>query len=81
MAKERGLTPAQLAMLWVKDQPGVTAPIIGPRTMNHLEQMLPLLEMSFPDEDGLLFDELNPPGSAVCDFHNTSGWMKMRIPD
>jgi len=81
MAKERGLTPAQLAMLWVKDQPAVTAPIIGPRTMEHLEQMLPLLEMSFPDEDRLLFDELNPPGSAVCNFHNTSGWMKMKILD
>jgi aryl-alcohol dehydrogenase-like predicted oxidoreductase len=79
MAEERGLTPAQLAMLWVKDQPGVTAPIIGPRTMEHLEQMLPLLEMSFPDEDRLLFDELNPPGSAVCDFHNTSCWMKMKV--
>jgi hypothetical protein len=49
--------------------------------MAHLEQMLPLLEMSFPDEDRSLFDELNPPGSAGCDFHNTSGWMKMKIPD
>jgi aryl-alcohol dehydrogenase-like predicted oxidoreductase len=81
MAEERGLTPAQLAMLWVKDQPGVTAPIIGPRTMDHLEQMLPLLEMSFPDEDRPRFDELNPPGSAVCNFHDTSGWMKMKVSD
>jgi aryl-alcohol dehydrogenase-like predicted oxidoreductase len=81
MAEERGLTPAQLAMLWVKDQPAVTAPIIGPRTMDHLQQMLRLLEMSFPDEDRPLFDGLNPPGSAVCDFHDTSGWMKMKIPD
>jgi aryl-alcohol dehydrogenase-like predicted oxidoreductase len=81
MAEERGLTPEQLAMLWVKDQPAVTAPIIGPRTMDHLEQMLPLLEMSFPDEDRPLFDELNPPGSAVSNFHDTSGWMKMKVPD
>jgi len=81
MAAERGLTPAQLAVLWVKDQPGVTAPIIGPRTMEHLEQMLPLLEMTLPDEDRPLFDELNPPGSAVSDFHNSSGWMKMKLPD
>jgi aryl-alcohol dehydrogenase-like predicted oxidoreductase len=81
MAEERGLTAAQLAMLWVKDQPGVTAPIIGPRTMDHLEQMLPLLEMSFPDEDRPLFDELSPPGSAASNFHDTSGWMRMKIPD
>ncbi len=81
MAAERGLNAAQLAMLWVKDQPGVTAPIIGPRTMNHLAQMLPLLEMTLSDEDRPLFDELNPPGSAVSDFHNSSGWMKMKLPD
>ena len=37
MAAERGLTITQLALLWVKDQPGITAPIIGPRTIEHLE--------------------------------------------
>jgi aryl-alcohol dehydrogenase-like predicted oxidoreductase len=68
-------------MLWVKDQPGVTAPIIGPRTINHLAQMLPLLEMNLSDEDRLLFDELNPAGSAASDFHNSSGWMKMKLLD
>lgn len=80
MAAERGLTPAQLAVLWVKDQPGVTAPIIGPRTMDHLQQMLPLLDYALADEDRLLFDALNPPGSVITDFHNTSGWMKMKLP-
>ena len=33
LARERGLSTAQLALLWVKDQPGVTAPIVGPRTL------------------------------------------------
>jgi aryl-alcohol dehydrogenase-like predicted oxidoreductase len=32
IAAERGLSSSQLALLWVKDQPGVTSPIIGPRT-------------------------------------------------
>ncbi len=36
MAQERGLTASQLSLLWVKDQPGITAPIIGPRTLAHL---------------------------------------------
>jgi aryl-alcohol dehydrogenase-like predicted oxidoreductase len=80
MAAERELTSSQLAMLWVKDQPGITAPIIGPRTMDHLQQMLPLLEMTLSDEDRPLFDALCPPGSAVSNFHNTSGWMKMKLP-
>jgi len=79
LARERNLTAAQLAMLWVKDQPGVTSPIIGPRTMEQLIEMLPLLEKNLADSDRAIFDELVPPGSAVSDFHNTSGWMKMRI--
>jgi len=81
MAKERGLTASQLALLWVMDQPGVTSPIIGPRTMAHLEDALPLLEMKLADEDRPLFDALVHPGTAVADFHNSNEWMKARIFD
>ena len=44
LAKQRGLSVAQFALTWVKDQPGVTAPIIGPRTMEQLEDLLPVLD-------------------------------------
>ena len=81
MAKERGLTAAQLALLWVKDQPGVTAPIIGPRTMQHIESFLPVLEMKLADADRPLFDALVHPGNAVADFHNSNEWMKAKISD
>lgn len=81
MAQERGLTAAQLALLWVKDQPGVTAPIIGPRTMAHLESFLPVMEMSLAAADRPLFDELVHPGNAVADFYNSNDWMKARILD
>jgi aryl-alcohol dehydrogenase-like predicted oxidoreductase len=81
MAQARGMTPAQLALLWVKDQPAVTAPILGPRTMAHLEDALPVLEMTLDHETADALDELVPPGSAVADFHNTSGWMRARITD
>ncbi len=78
-ARERGLTPAQFALLWCKDQPGVTSPIIGPRTMAHLEDALPVLEMTLSDEDRAFCDELVHPGNAVSDFHNSNPWMKARI--
>ncbi len=81
MAKERGLTSAQLALLWVKDQPGVTAPIIGPRTMEHLNSFLPLLEMDLHPEDEEQFDQLVHPGNAVADFFNSNDWMKARVID
>jgi 1-deoxyxylulose-5-phosphate synthase len=79
MARERGMTGAQLALLWVKDQPGVTAPIVGPRTMEHVESFLAVLNMHLADADRPLFDALVHPGNAVADFHNSNDWMKARI--
>ena len=79
MAEERGMTASQLSLLWTKDQPGVTAPIIGPRTLAHLEDALAILDKSFDHADRPLFDELVHPGTAVSDFHNSNDWMKARV--
>lgn len=79
MAAERSLTTSQLALLWVKDQPGVTAPIIGPRTLAHLEDALGILDKNLDAADIPLFDELVHPGNAVADFHNSNDWMKARV--
>lgn len=81
MAQERGMTLSQLSLLWLKDQPGVTAPIIGPRTLEHLEDALPLLEKKLEEADRPLFDALVHPGNAVADFFNSNEWMKARIED
>ena len=81
MARARNLTSSQLGLLWVMDQPGVTSPIIGPRTMAHLEDALPLLEMQLTDADRPQFDALVHPGTAVADFHNSNEWMKARVRD
>ncbi len=79
MAQERGLTASQLSLLWTKDQPGITAPIIGPRTLAHLEEALAILDKSLDEADRPLFDELVHSGNAVADFHNSNDWMKARI--
>jgi len=79
MAQERGLTASQLSLLWIKDQPGITAPIIGPRTLAHLEDALSILDKKLDAADRPLFDELVHPGTAVADFHNSNEWMKARI--
>jgi aryl-alcohol dehydrogenase-like predicted oxidoreductase len=79
VADSMGITASQLALLWVKDQPAVTAPIIGPRTEAHLNDALAVLEMSLESEIANALDQIVPPGTALADFHNTSGWMKMRV--
>ena len=79
MAQERGMTASQLGLLWLKDQPGVTSPIIGPRTLAHLEEALAILDKNLDDADRPLFDALVHPGNAVADFFNSNEWMKARI--
>jgi len=79
LAKKAGITPAQLGVLWCKDQPGVTAPLIGPQKVKHLEDFIPVLEMTLSDELREACDNLVPPGSAVANFHNTAGWMKGKL--
>ena len=79
LAEARNMSASQLALLWVKDQPAVTAPIYGPRTMAHLEDALPVLDMVLADEDRAVFDALVPPGNAVADFHDSNNWYKGRL--
>jgi aryl-alcohol dehydrogenase-like predicted oxidoreductase len=79
LAKQRNMTASQLALLWVKDQPAITAPIIGPRTMEHLKDNLAVLEQSLAEEDRTALDAINGPGNALSDFHNSNPWMKTRI--
>lgn len=79
LAVQFGLSPAQLAILWCKDQPGITAPLIGPRTVAQLEHLLPVMDMALSDEMRQACDALVPPGNAVTDFHNTAPWLKTTI--
>lgn len=79
IAKERGITASQFALLWLKDQPGVTAPIVGPRTIEHIDDNLTILDQKFNEKDHELVDNLVHPGNAVADFFNSNEWMKARI--
>jgi len=79
IARDHGKTPGQLALLWCKDQPGVTSPILGPRTIEQLTELLPVLEMSLTPSERLACDALVPPGGVVANFHNTAPWMKTPI--
>jgi aryl-alcohol dehydrogenase-like predicted oxidoreductase len=79
LARDYGLSPGQFALLWCKDQPGVTAPVVGPRTLEQFADLLPVLDMSLTDEQRAACDAINPPGTALVDFHNTAGWSRTVI--
>ena len=69
MAKAKGCTVAQLALAWVSRQPGVTSPIIGPRTMEQLEDNLGSLDVVLTSEDLAAIDAIVPPGTAASPFY------------
>jgi aryl-alcohol dehydrogenase-like predicted oxidoreductase len=50
VAGELGAGMAQVALAWLLAQPGVTAPIIGPRTLEQLEDLLPAAELALDAE-------------------------------
>jgi aryl-alcohol dehydrogenase-like predicted oxidoreductase len=71
----RGLTSGQLALLWLRDRPAVTSPIVGPRTIEHLQESLAVADHEPLDDDAIAaLDAAVAPGTFVSNFHNTSGW-------
>ncbi|HUD15706.1 MAG TPA: aldo/keto reductase, partial [Acidimicrobiales bacterium] len=62
LAEESGLGLIQLALGFVLEHPAITSPIIGPRTMEHLESQLPALELRLAPDVLDRIDEIVPPG-------------------
>jgi len=79
LAADLGYSAAQLAILWTKSQPGITAPLVGPRDVAQLEHLLPVLNQTLSEEGMEACDRLVPPGAAVANFHNSANWMKMPV--
>ncbi|MFT4109627.1 aldo/keto reductase [Propionicimonas sp.] len=53
------LTPAQVALLWVRDAPGVTAPLLGARTVAQLEPYLACEDLELPAEIVSALDDVS----------------------
>jgi aryl-alcohol dehydrogenase-like predicted oxidoreductase len=51
IARERGVTPAQIACAWILQAPGVTAPIIGATKLNHVKELLASVDIKLTKEE------------------------------
>jgi aryl-alcohol dehydrogenase-like predicted oxidoreductase len=65
LAEAAGMTLIEMAIAFVIRHPAVTAAIIGPRTMEHLESQLPAADIQLSDEVLDRIDEIVPPGVNV----------------
>jgi len=60
LCRELGEKPADVALAWLLNNPVVTAPIIGPRTMEQLDGSLRALEIKLSEETLKKLDEIFP---------------------
>ncbi len=65
LADEAGMTLIEMALAFVINHPGVTAAIIGPRTMDHLESQLTAADVELSDELLDQIDEIVAPGVNI----------------
>ena len=65
LAEEAGLSLIHLALAFVLRHPTVTAPIIGPRTMEQLESQLGATDVTLSDDVLDAIDEIVPPGTNL----------------
>src|SRR4051794_31315915 len=65
LAEEAGITLIQMAIAFVLDHPAVTAPIIGPRTMEHLDSQLAAADVSLSADVLDRIDAFVPPGVTL----------------
>lgn len=69
LAKDKGCTPSRFALAWCASQPGITCPILGPRTMEQFEDYLSALDVQITDEDRARVDAIVPPGRVVVPYY------------
>lgn len=66
LCRELGEPPAAVALAWLLHNPVVTAPIIGPRTMEQLESAVRATEITLDEETLAALDEIFPgPGGEA----------------
>jgi NDP-hexose 2,3-enoyl reductase len=61
LCDEIGSHPADVGLAWLLNQPGVTAPIIGPRTLKQLDSNLGALDVTLDPTALERLDEIFPP--------------------
>ena len=71
-AGDKACTPSQLALAWNAAQPGVTAPVVGPRTLEQLVDNLGAWDVELEAADFERIDAFAPPGRATLTYYDAA---------
>jgi aryl-alcohol dehydrogenase-like predicted oxidoreductase len=72
LAEQKGASVSQLALAWTVQQPLITSSIIGPRTLEQLEDNLKALNVELNKDDLTRIDKIVPPGEHVVPFYQAA---------
>ena len=72
LAAAKGCTPSQLALAWCAAGPGITAPIVGPRSVEQLEDNLGALDVTITPADFERIDAVSPPGGFIARYYEAA---------
>ncbi len=68
LAEAKGVTLAEFSLAWLMQRPGITAPIAGPRTVEHIRSAVKACEIELTAEELAKVDEIIPPGGNVTNY-------------
>jgi aryl-alcohol dehydrogenase-like predicted oxidoreductase len=69
IAKEKNVTPSQLALAWTLRKDIITSSIIGPRTMQQYEDNIKALDVKISEEDNQRLDKVSLPGRTILSYY------------
>lgn len=69
-----GVSPGQVALAWLRDRPGVIAPILGARNVRQLKEALASDDLELPDEITQALEEVSAPPASYPE----AGWAQNR---
>lgn len=72
LAAAKGCTVSQFALAWCMQQPGVTAPIIGPRTSEQLQDNLAACAVTITAAECQQLDAIIPPGQMLVHYNRVT---------
>jgi len=78
MAREKGCSVSQLALAWCGAQPGITAPIIGPRTFEQAEDNLGAADVRIDAADCARLDALVPRNGVAVRYYDAAAGLDLR---
>ncbi|HXQ18277.1 MAG TPA: aldo/keto reductase [Acidimicrobiales bacterium] len=79
LARDKGVTPAQLALAWVLDRGIDIVPIPGTKRRSYLEENVGALDVELSDEDRAVIEDVAPRGVAAGDRYGPEQMARVNL--